>query len=68
MILYYPPLCFNDNAQELTWLNSGGIPPYTSELTDDDGNNWYGPNSGLNPISLINTLPPGLYTLNVSDA
>lgn len=65
---YYPPLCFNDNAQELTWLNSGGIPPYTSELTDDDGNNWYGPNSGLNPISLINTLPPGLYTLNVSDA
>ena len=32
---YYPPLCFNDNTQELTWLNSGGLAPYTSELTDE---------------------------------
>ena len=64
---YLPPLCFDDNAQELTWLNSGGLGPYTSELIDNNGNIWYGPNSGLNPVSLYNTLPPGLYTLNVSD-
>jgi len=65
---YYAPLCFGDNAQELTWLNSGGLAPFTSELTDDNGTIWYGPNSGLNPVSLINTLPPGSYTINVTDA
>ena len=62
-----PPLCHNDNAQELTWLNSGGAGPYTSELVDDNGSVWYGPNSGLNPVTLLNTLPPGLYNLNVED-
>ena len=64
---YYPPLCHDDNAQELTWFNSGGVGPYTSELVDDNGSVWYGPNSGLNPVTLINTLPPGLYNLNVED-
>ena len=53
--------------QELTWLNSGGVGPYTSELVDDNGSVWYGPNSGLNPVTLLNTLPPGLYNLNVQD-
>jgi hypothetical protein len=64
---YLPPLCHNDNAQELSWLNSGGLGPYTSELIDNNNNIWYGPSSGLNPISLNNSLPPGLYTLSVSD-
>ena len=64
---YHSPLCFGDNAQELTWLNSGGLAPFTSELTDDNGTVWYGPNSG-NPQPTFNgTLPPGFYTLNVSD-
>ena len=51
----------------MTWLNSGGVGPYTSELVDDNGSVWYGPNSGLNPVTLLNTLPPGLYNLNVED-
>ena len=41
--------------------------PFVSELTDNNGTVWYGPNSG-NPQPTFNgTLPPGFYTLNVSD-
>ena len=64
---YLAPLCYGNNAEELSWLNSGGLAPYTSELTDDNGSTWYGPNSGLNPVALYNTLPPGVYNISVSD-
>ena len=71
-LTYLPPLCHNDNAQEVSWYIDGGNGPYTSTLTDANGNIWYGPSSGLNPVSLTpangNAIPPGLYNLQVYDA
>jgi gliding motility-associated-like protein len=64
---YLPPLCHDDNAEEFTWINSGGVAPYITELFDNNGNVWYGPNSGLDSITLLNTIPPGLYTITVTD-
>lgn len=64
---YLPPLCHDDNAELFQWNVSGGVAPYVSELIDNNGTFWYGPNSGSNPISFNNSLPPGIYTLNVSD-
>ncbi|MDA9325321.1 gliding motility-associated C-terminal domain-containing protein [Flavobacteriales bacterium] len=65
---YSSPLCHDDNAQELTWTVSGGVGPYTSQLTDNSSNSpWYGPNSGLSTVTLFNTLPPGMYTILATD-
>lgn len=64
---YLPPLCHDDNAELFQWNVTGGVAPYVSELIDNNGTFWYGPNSGSNPITFNNSLPPGIYTLNVSD-
>ena len=56
LVVRQPPVCFCSNGAQ-SRNRIALLQRYVEEG-----------NSGLNPVSLINTLPPGSYTINVTDA
>ena len=63
---YIAPLCYNQMGV-LSWINSGGLPPYTNTLVNSNntiiinGSQYSSPNIPLQ-------LPSGVYALTVVDA